>query len=137
MAPQYFILIIAALLIYGIVTMIIFKKKNREAKDNYLSLYPNSCKVFLKSSFIGVASSNIEVRSIDGVKAAFADHESIYVKPGKSVLEVRFTSHRKGVVFKNVHAATDFIPFEVDLQEGKEYTLSFDKNNGFQIAERK
>lgn len=59
------------------------------------------------------------------------------VKPGKSVLNVRFDSERVGFFYKRVRTYTDPVDIEVDLEAGKEYIISFDKKlDNFVVSEK-
>lgn len=134
LGPYLYVFIV--FVIVGIVMIIVNFKTNKKRKNNYLEKYPNAVKVYAKTTNVVVANSQVTIGLVDGETPAYFNGGT-YVKPGKSILTVKFDSSRVGVFYKTVNTTTDFVEIEVDLQEGKEYLISFDKKQEqFKIEEK-
>lgn len=131
-----YLLLIGAMIIFGIISSVVSRRNNKVAKNNYLQKYPNAVRVYPKYTNVVVASSQITIHSVDGETPIY-DKGAFLVKPGKSVLNVRFDSERVGFFYKRVRTYTDPVDVEVDLEAGKEYIISFDKKlDNFVVSEK-
>lgn len=131
-----YVYFLAAFIALGIVMMVVNLKKNSNRKNEYLKKYPNAVKVWAKRTNVVVAQSAVTIGMVDGETPAYFQGGT-YVKPGKSELMVRFDASRVGVFYKQVNTYTDYVTIQVDLEEGKEYLLSFDKKKEEFVIEEK
>lgn len=131
-----YFLLMAAMMVFGIISWYFTLKNNKKRRLNYLEKYPNAVKVYPKKTNVVVANSQIMIYAVDGEMPAF-QNGAFYVKPGKSVLDVSFESERVGFFYKRVRTYTDKVSIEVDLEAGKEYIISFDKKaDNFRVDEK-
>lgn len=134
MGPMFWVL--PVFILVGVVMMVVSLTSRSKRRNNYLEKYPNAVKVYAKTTNVVVANSQVVIGLVDGETPAYFTGGT-YVKPGKSVLTVRFDSSRVGVFYKSVNKTTDYVEVEVNLEEGKEYELSFDKKEQqFKIEEK-
>lgn len=135
---KYYIPIFSIMFILFIISIYYNKTKIKSSIEAYKRKYPDAVKVLLKSTNIGVASSSIEIYKIDEEPAiTFMKGLNFYtwIKPGKSIIKLRYNASRIGFFYKSVNTYVDWTPVEVNLEVGKEYVISFDKKVGFKISE--
>lgn len=135
---KYYIPIFSIMFILFIISIYYNKKKIKPSIELYKKKYPGAVKVLLKSTNFVVASSSVEIYKIDEEPATtFMEGLNFYtwIKPGKSIIQLRYNASRIGFFYKSVNTYVDWTPVEVNLESGKEYVISFDKKVGFKISQ--
>jgi hypothetical protein len=133
--------ILAAVLGVSVLALIfgVFRaRKLKAAGEAYLAQHPNAAKVWLNAS-AGLTQSAIQVVSVNGerpVPFQKGARTGVYLLPGESKLELRYTYTRPGVVYKSVTKYYDGT-VTVACEAEKEYRISFDnKSEQFACAEQ-
>lgn len=130
--------LIVALFVGCFIIAIVSLKKNKAAKDRWLEQHPGAVKLMLKSENKVITSNQISAAVISGEATAFMETSGyvIYAMPGDVVLEVVYTYTRPGVLYKNVTKTWGPSRVEVHLEGGRDYCLSFDKDEErFELSE--
>ena len=138
------------------------KSIHKRASDDFLSRHPDAARVYtsgtaemIKSQLAlddnilitkvdGVMAESLTYRSAEEIKEAnrlstdlFALQENhLLIVPGQHTLALAAAHSRPGVVYKTVSTTYGPVDYVVDLLPGHSYQLSFDRGNGFAIAER-
>ena len=133
--PVIYVVIFAGICIFSAVSAVMSFISNKNAVKAYLEKHPDAVKVYLKSTYYVFMSSRILVGSVDDERPALFNG-GVYVKPGTSVLMLQYFKSRAGFFYRRVNSSTDFVDVEVNLEPGKEYLISFDRNDGFVVKNK-
>jgi len=135
---------------------------NSKTAGDFLSRHPDAARVYTSDTATLLKAQvalgdNILITKVDGVlaealtavstqelKAAkeqsanlFAlQQDHLLIIPGQHTLSLAASHSRPGVVYKTVATTYGPIDYAVDLQPGRSYQLSFDRNAGFSLAPR-
>ena len=111
--------------IFSIVSM----KLNKNALEKWLKEHPTAVKIELSAGSNLITQKELLAEVVRGEAAIFAEKGKYIVcaVPGDIVLRVTYSYTRPGVMYKT--ATTTWGPSEIDLtiEPGKDYVLSFDK----------
>lgn len=124
----YIALIILAVLVVLIIIALITKKKREKLINDWLEQHPNACKIYLQKK-IGIKSGTISVFYVNKEKPKIKIEKAmnvLYVEPGKNTIEVSYIFTRPSVASTMTET---YGPAEVvvDVEAGKEYEITFDR----------
>lgn len=134
-----YFLVIGGITIIGLIFAFINMKKQKNRIQDFLSENPTAGKVHLKSSY-GVTQEVTTVYTVNnespylftkGTKSGF------YAPVGNNIISVSYSYTRPGVMYRSVTKSTDVIELEIEIEENKEYELSFDKKAETFVFEEK
>jgi len=121
----YIPLIFAAGILYMIFMNVFRKKKTKDYSKNH----PNAVRVFLGIKG-GITSDIIQVITVDGALPdtfVSGTKTGVFLLPGTHELELEHSHSRPGVMHKTVTTSTGMVKRRFAVEEGKAYTLSFDR----------
>lgn len=121
--------VVIAIFILAAVFSFVSIKMNKNALTKWLAVHPNAVKIELSSGNNVITQKQLYARVISGEAAIFNEKAKYIVcaEPGDIVLEVTYTYTRLGVLYKNVTTTWGPAKVELTVERGKDYLLSFDK----------
>ncbi|QRG87025.1 hypothetical protein [Bulleidia sp. zg-1006] len=130
MEPHIIALIVGGTLVLGAVISFISMKVNQNSRENWLATHSDFAKIELASENGIFIQKDFHAQVISGEAAFFAEGTKyiIYAAPGNVTLEVSYTYIRPGVLYKKVSRTWGPTKVEIQVESGKEYKLSFDKD---------
>lgn len=121
--------VVIAIFILAAVFSFVSIKMNKNALTKWLAVHPNAVKIELSSGNNVITQKQLYARVISGEAAIFNEKAKYIVcaEPGDIVLEVTYAYTRPGVLYKNVTTTWGPAKVELTVERGKDYLLSFDK----------
>ncbi|MDR0361463.1 MAG: hypothetical protein LBJ46_02070 [Planctomycetota bacterium] len=136
----FFILVIFSALYLPYVMKMI--KKKREESEEFAMANPTAAKIYTK---IGLASlysgEQVMVTEVNGTNPTMfydgiKEGQGFFAMPGKNVVEMEYARTRPGILYKSVTTTTGPSKQELEIEAGKRYSLSFNRDEGrFVLAE--
>jgi hypothetical protein len=120
--------ICAAFFVAALIANAVRRKRIKAKGDAFLAEHPDAA-ILLRSARNGVVSDAVQVIAVNGAapqEFVQGSKAGIYLLPGESTLEVRYTHTRPGVMYRTVTQTMDeTIP--VAAEPRKRYLLSYDR----------
>ena len=124
--------IIPAVFIIYIIGIVIWMKKRKQGYEKWLSEHPDAVKIYLTTDFNAITSKTLSGRILSPnayPKIAYEGTKSvIYALPGTVDVELTYSYTRPGVLHKNVTTTWGPTKLSLEVEKGKTYSLTFDKN---------
>lgn len=115
-------------IIYSIIRLKGMKRKN----TSFLQQHPDAAKIYLTSKAL-ITSEAVMVAAVEGEPPYhFTENgkTGIYVKPGRSKLDLSYTYTRPGVIHKQVTESTGMVQKVFETEPYQSYLLGFDRKDG-------
>ncbi|MCE3020161.1 hypothetical protein [Parvimonas micra] len=124
--------IIPAVLIVYVIGIVIWMKKRKQGYEKWLSDHPDAVKIYLVTSFNAFSNNSLAGRILSSnayPKIAYEGTKSvIYALPGTVDVELAYSYTRPGLVHKNVTKTWGPTKLSLEVEKGKTYELTFDKD---------
>lgn len=124
--------IIPAVFIVYIIGMVIFMKKRKQGYQKWLAENPNAVKIYLRTGFNAITTKTLSGRVLSSNAYPEIAYEGatsvIYANPGTVEVELIYEYTRPGVIYKNVTTTWGPTKLYLEVEKGKTYALTFDKN---------
>lgn len=139
---QYTIYIVIGVLLVALYVawMIYANKKHKNFVNKWLKEHPDAIKVYVSNPKGVIKQGQITIGAIDNETVMTFNAGmtyGFYLTPGKHVIDATCVTQRPGVMYRNVYTTYGPIKVEVEVNTGKEYTLSFDtKAEEFVLKEK-
>lgn len=132
--------IIPVLFVIYIIWMISYMNKRKKKQQGWWDAHPGAVKVYLRSSYGMLTSNSITGHVIRGEACPGIVSEGMnqvfYAMPGELEVELTYEYTRPGVLHKNVTQVWGPTKLSLQLEAGKTYSLTFDKEKEtFVLAE--
>lgn len=121
--------VVIGVFVLAAIVAIVSVKMNKNAMNKWLMTHPNAVKIELVSGNNVITQKQLHARVVRGEAAIFMEKSKwiVCADPGDIVLEVTYTYTRPGVLYKQVNTTWGPANVELTLERGKDYLLSFDK----------
>ena len=107
-------------------------KKRKQGYEKWLSDHPDAVKIYLVTSFNAFSNNSLAGRILSSnayPKIAYEGTKSvIYALPGTVDVELAYSYTRPGLVHKNVTKTWGPTKLSLEVEKGKTYELTFDKD---------
>ncbi|MDR1464658.1 MAG: hypothetical protein LBJ11_05090 [Oscillospiraceae bacterium] len=123
-----YLLILGVFCLIALIVGIFRKKQMKAAGDAFLAEHPDAAKVFCGGRS-AITAESVQVLSVNGGPPSFTVKGSsilVFLLPGDSTLEARYTYQRPGVMYKTVTKTYDGT-VTVTAEACKAYILGYDR----------
>jgi hypothetical protein len=123
------LLIVGGITVLGIISAIIMSKRQKKIVANFLEENPNAVKVYLTSKAF-ITQEAVMIHTVNaGNPILFTEKgkSGFYLIPGESTVGISYTYTRPGVMYRSITKSTGLVERELEVEENKSYSLSFNR----------